>query len=80
MVRTTLLLLALPAGCMWPPSAECDAYVACQRAYDETVDTTAFEAGGECWINLSTSVRCTSMCRDALEALRELRDPPEECG
>ena len=71
-----LVTFFLAAGC---PSQECRDYVACQRAYDDSVVVTAYEEGGACWGNLQTSQLCTAQCKEALAALQEVPSPPPEC-
>lgn len=66
------------AACL-PPSAPCVDYVACQQAYDATVDTTAYQEGGSCWTTPQEAAACTEQCEVALASLRQLPDLPDEC-
>lgn len=82
-MRSGLLLVgavAWTSACAWPPSAECQAYVECRTAIDPDADVEGYEAGEACWRNASTSVRCTEMCRAALEALGKLPNAPPACA
>lgn len=64
------------AGC---PSQECRDYVACQIAYDDSVDVARYQDGGACWATLQASQLCTAQCKEALTALSEVPSPPPEC-
>ncbi|OGQ09591.1 MAG: hypothetical protein A2138_06870 [Deltaproteobacteria bacterium RBG_16_71_12] len=75
----TAIALSLAAGCL-PPSKQCVDYVACQQAYDATVDTTAYREGGSCWTTPQEAAACTEQCEVALAGLRQLPDLPDECG
>lgn len=74
---TVLLVLALAAAC--GPSDECRRYVACQKAFDPSVDTQPYDDGGSCWGALQTSLACTQQCSDALDALAQVPGAPPEC-
>jgi hypothetical protein len=81
MMKRLLHPLALAAillsqlACPGPPDAACVQYVACQTAYDAEfgidppVDTSAYDEGGECWVNVSVSEQCADTCLRALDAL-----------
>lgn len=81
MTLVTLVTLATSALALGAcgPSDECRAYVACQRAYDDTVDTLQYEDDGACWNNLQSAQLCTAQCKEALAALSQLPAPPPEC-
>jgi hypothetical protein len=74
-----LLALVLLAGCGVPQSEECQRYVACQKAYDDSVDYSAFDANGSCWDTPRGAARCTEQCKVALKSLSEVPDPPKAC-
>jgi hypothetical protein len=61
------------------PSEICKKYVACQKAYDDTVDTTAYEDGGTCWQTAPAANTCNTQCQDALFALSRVEGAPAEC-
>jgi hypothetical protein len=81
-VVTTCLIggvVASVVGC--GPSAECRAYVECQRAVDDDVDVAAWDEGGTCWQQSPrVAAECTAQCRVALDALRALPDAPPVCN
>jgi hypothetical protein len=74
-----VLFVLLIAAC--GPSQECRDYVACQLAYDPSVeeDLLDYKDDGRCWNNLQSAQLCTAQCREALVALREVSSPPPEC-
>jgi len=67
------------SGCALPPAEACRAYVACQAAVDDSVDTGPWDEGGSCWTLPDTARRCEAQCRAALEALLDTPDPPQAC-
>jgi hypothetical protein len=73
------VLAAGSGGCALPQSEVCRAYVACQDAVDDSVDTGPWEEGGVCWDLPDTARRCDAQCRAALEALLDTPDPPSAC-
>src|SRR4051812_40029359 len=84
-MRTTALPLSsalvgalLAAGC--GPTDECKRYVACQRAYDSGVDTSAYDSGGSCWTTLQTENACSAQCREATEAIAKIAGAPAVCS
>jgi hypothetical protein len=68
------------ASCAIPPSSECSALVACQTAFDDSVDVSAYAEGGACWQTLQTALQCTEQCKVALVALRAVPDVIPECA
>lgn len=72
-------LAALPGGCV-PQSRACADYVACQQAYDASVDTSPWEPEGACWTSPQQAAACDDQCDEALAALRQLPDLPPECA
>lgn len=68
-----------PMACTLPQSEACRAYVACQAAVDDAVDTSPWDEGGDCWTLPDTARRCDAQCRAALEALLDTPDPPSVC-
>lgn len=68
------------AGAACGPSDVCVRYVACQKAYDATVDTSAYDNGGSCWGALQTAEACSAQCKQALDALAEVPNPPPACA
>lgn len=75
----TAIALGQGAACL-PPSAPCVEYVACQQAYDPSVDITAYQDGGSCWTTPQEAAACTEQCEVALASLRQAPEPPSECG
>lgn len=75
LVATALVL----AACALPPAQDCLAYVACQAAVDDDVDTSAWDEGGSCWDLPDTARSCEAQCQVGLDALRSLPDPPAAC-
>lgn len=72
------MLLVLLAACA--PSQVCHDYVACQQAYDDRVDISAYQEGGACWgTTLATADACTAQCAAALDALTQVPAPPPAC-
>jgi hypothetical protein len=67
------------AGCALPQGEACRAYVTCQNAVDASVDTAAWDEGGDCWTLPDTARRCEAQCRAALEALLDTPAPPQAC-
>lgn len=76
---TLTLLAAASGGCSLPQSDVCRAYVACQAAVDDSVDTGPWEEAGGCWYLPDTARRCDAQCRAALEALLDTPEPPPVC-
>jgi hypothetical protein len=72
----SLVTLLFAAGC---PSQECNDYVRCQKAYDDSVDVARYENGGACWSTLQGSQLCTAQCKEALAALADVPAAPPEC-
>ena len=75
----SLLLLAAAGACL-PQSDECAEYVACQQAYDSTVDVAPYQPGGSCWASPQAAAACDDQCEQALTGLRQLPDLPPECA
>ncbi len=75
-----LTSLAVFALCSCGPTQECRDYVACQNAVDATVDVSAYDEGGSCWVLPSSSRDCTANCIEALKALQQVPDAPAVCG
>ena len=73
------VLVVLAGGAACGPSDDCQRYVACQAAFDPSVDTTAYDVGGACWTTLQTENACTAQCKDALAAIAATPDPPAAC-
>lgn len=68
-------LMAALGACSQEPTPECQAYVACQQAYDEAtgaapVDVTQYQPDGACWDSADNAARCTADCQAGLDALR----------
>ncbi len=61
-------------------TADCADFVACQRAVDDSVDTSPWDEGGSCWTLPDTARSCDAQCKAALDALRALSDAPAECA
>jgi hypothetical protein len=78
LVATALALPTL-AACALPPAQDCLAYVACQAAVDDDVDTSVWDEGGSCWDLPDTARHCEAQCQVGLDALRSLPDPPAAC-
>ncbi|MCC7107748.1 MAG: hypothetical protein IT382_00535, partial [Deltaproteobacteria bacterium] len=70
---------ATVAACV-PQSQTCADYVACQVAYDASVDTSPWEPAGSCWTSPQQAAACDDQCEEALAALQELPELPEECA
>jgi hypothetical protein len=79
LVGVGLGLAAVLSGCPLPPAEACRAFVACQAAVDDSVETDEYDDGGSCWSLPDTARRCEARCRAALEALLDTPDPPEVC-
>jgi len=75
----TAIAFAPTSACL-PPSTPCVEYVACQQAYDPSVDTSEYQEGGSCWSAPQEAAACTDQCEVALAALRQVPEPPAECG
>lgn len=75
-----LIALVLGAAACVPQSQTCADYVACQQAYDASVDTSPWEPGGSCWTSPQQAAACDDQCEEALAALQELPELPEECA
>lgn len=73
---TSLVVLAL---CSCGPTQECRDYVACQKRVDDSVDVTAYDDGGSCWVLPSSARDCTANCVQALEALQQVPGAPSQC-
>ena len=77
-VRLSVVVVVVVAGACGP-SDECKRYVACQKAFDASVDTTPYEAGGSCWTTLQTETACTEQCKEALDAIAATPSAPAAC-
>ena len=62
------------------PSDACRRYVACQKAFDPSVDVAPYDNGGSCWLTLQTADACTAQCKEALAALAATPGAPAACG
>jgi len=67
-------------GCGVGQTPDCARYVECQAAVDPAVDTAPWDEGGSCWTLPDTARHCDAQCRAALDALRDLPDPPAACA
>ena len=74
-----LFVLAIPVTSACAPTPECKQYVACQKAYDASVDTSAYGDGGSCWTTLQTANACTAQCKEATAAIAATPQAPAAC-
>jgi hypothetical protein len=74
-----LLFGAAAASCL-PQSKACADYVKCQRAYDPTVDVSAYQEGGACWASPQEAAVCDDQCEQALDSLRQVPGSPADCA
>jgi hypothetical protein len=81
MRSTSAVLFVLAAGLSLGcgPSPECKQYINCQKAYDATVDTSAYGDGGACWTTLETADACTAQCKEATAAIAATPGAPAAC-